>query len=360
MFDWITDQLLLRRLKAAIPDVNALPEPARSSLDSALRYNIEGRGLRERHFQRHGVRVPAVFSLQMLTACNLRCEGCHVSGGEVPKSFDRELHYAYLEEIEQLGCRMVLLIGGEPMILADEVFALAARFPRITFLLFTNGTLWTPERLDQLATTRNLVPMVSVEGDQSFTEERRGRMAFERSRLLQAELARRHILHGISVMVYDRNVDHLEQSGFLQNLFPSPHHFAFFMAYTARGACSSFAPVDPLRLDAFNKTAIRARESLRLPILLLPHDEMRFLEGCGGARLIVHMNADNSLALCPYTYDGVIGRPAAGKIMETLAEIQSQRGVDKSCAGLMANIPHHRKVVPIYPTVEIGVVEGRL
>jgi MoaA/NifB/PqqE/SkfB family radical SAM enzyme len=251
--------------------------------------------------------------------------------------------------MEKLGCRLVLLIGGEPMILADEVFAMADRFPKITFLVFTNGTLWTPKRLDQLAEFSNLVPMISVEGERTSTEERRGNMAFSRCLELQAELARRNLLHGISVMVHDRNIEHIEQADFLEALFPSPLHFAFFMAYTARGACASFAPVPPQQLEAFYRAVVRRREQRGSPILFLPHDEMKFLEGCGGARLLVHMNADSSLALCPYTYDDVIGRPAAGQIMQTLAEIQGSTGIDRNCSGLHANTHHYRHVVPIHP-----------
>lgn len=349
MINWLTNELLLRKLSAAIPSVSSLPQPARTSLESGLKHYLEGRQLRERHYRQHGVRVPAVFSLQMLTACNLRCEGCHVSGGEVPERFDRALYHAHLDELDKAGCRMVLLIGGEPMILADEVFAIAERFPTITFLLFTNGTLWTPQRLDRLTELHNLVPMISVEGEKTLTEERRGHMAFARSAALQSELARRNIFHGLSVMVHDRNVDHLEASGFLQNLFPSPHHFAFFMAYTARGACSSFSPVPTLRLEAFYRAVVKHRETQGAPILFLPHDEMKFLEGCGGARLLAHMNDDSSLALCPYTYDGIIGRPGAGEILKTLAEVQARSGVERGCAGLQANAPHYRHVVPIHP-----------
>ncbi len=349
MINWLTNELLLRKLSAAIPSVSALTQPARRSLESGLKNYLEGRNLRERHYRQKGVRVPAVFSLQMLTACNLRCEGCHVSGGEIPESFDRALYHAHLEEMEKMGCRLVLLIGGEPMILADEVFAMAKRFPKITFLVFTNGTLWTAKRLDQLAEFSNLVPMISVEGERASTEERRGNMAFSRCVELQAELARRNLLHGISVMVHDRNIEHIEQANFLEALFPSPHHFAFFMAYTARGACSSFAPVPPQQLEAFYCAVVQRREQRGSPILFLPHDEMKFLEGCGGARLLVHMNADSSLALCPYTYDDVIGRPAAGKIMQTLAEIQGGTGIDRNCSGLHANMPHYRHVVPIHP-----------
>lgn len=83
-------------------------------------------------------------------------------------------------------------------------------------------------------------------------------------------------------------------------------------------------------------------------MLFLPQDEMKFLDGCGGARLLVHMNADNSLALCPYTYDRVIGRPAAGQIMQTLTRFQARVGIDQGCAGLQANVTHHPSGVPIW------------
>jgi organic radical activating enzyme len=349
MINWLTNELLLRKMSNSIPSVRSLKQPARRSLESGLKNYLDGRKLRERQYRESGVRVPAVFSLQMLTACNLRCEGCHVSGGDVPETFDRALYSSYLAEMEKAGCRMVLLIGGEPMILADEVFSMAENFPKITFLLFTNGTLWTTNRIERLMGLPNLVPMLSFEGEKALTEDRRGVMAFARSQDFQAELSIRNIFHGISVMIHDRNVDHVENAGFLENLFPTPHNFTFFMAYTARGACSSFSPVQPKRLESFYRSVVKRRKEHGSPMLFLPHDEMEFLEGCGGARLLVHMNSDASLALCPYTYDDVIGRPAAGEIMKTLSEVQKRIGVDSSCSGLQANSPYYSNVVPIYP-----------
>ena len=65
MINWLTNELLLRKLSAAIPSVSALAQPARRSLESGLKNYLEGRNLRERHYRQKGVRVPAVFSLQM-------------------------------------------------------------------------------------------------------------------------------------------------------------------------------------------------------------------------------------------------------------------------------------------------------
>ena len=223
------------------------------------------------------------------------------------------------------------------MLLSEEVFAFAETFPSMTFLVFTNGILWKDEHLDRLERAGNLVPMISVEGDRELTNARRGERVFERLSDFQEKLAARQILHGISVMVHSTNADYLREQSFLTGIFDSPHHFAFYMAYTARGPCASFSPLHPLDMARFYEDVIEAREKRGIPILFLPQDEMEFLDGCGGSRLLVHLNSDFSLARCPYTYDDVVAEPGYESIIGALQNVQSGCGVEPTCLGLDMN-----------------------
>ena len=72
-----------------------------------------------------------------------------------------------------LGISFILLAGGEPL-KRPEVLERAAETRGVIFPVFTNGTLLSGDILGLFGRSRNLIPVVSVEGDKHQTDSRRG------------------------------------------------------------------------------------------------------------------------------------------------------------------------------------------
>ena len=67
----------------------------------------------------------------------------------------------------------MLIAGGEPL-LREGLLDLTAQTPEILFLLFTNATLLDDATVEKLKTQPHVVPILSLEGDETFTDARRG------------------------------------------------------------------------------------------------------------------------------------------------------------------------------------------
>jgi MoaA/NifB/PqqE/SkfB family radical SAM enzyme len=104
-------------------------------------------------------RIPLKGTLELTYRCNLRCAHCYLTQadtiGEIIRK-NRELSTeeirTIIDQIVEEGCLFLLLTGGEPLLRSD--FAEIYRYAKqkgLLVVLFTNGTLLTPELADLLA-----------------------------------------------------------------------------------------------------------------------------------------------------------------------------------------------------------------
>jgi sulfatase maturation enzyme AslB (radical SAM superfamily) len=120
-----------------------------------------------------------------------------------------------LEQAGELGVSFVLLAGGEPLLRAD-ILDVTLRFPEIIFPLFTNGTLLSGKILDKLQPQKHVIPILSMEGWERETDERRGRGVFRNSLKAMQKLRDRNIFFGISLTVTRDNLDLVTGDSFIE------------------------------------------------------------------------------------------------------------------------------------------------
>ena len=76
-------------------------------------------------------------------------------------------------QAEALGVGFILLAGGEPLTRMDVLLE-AGRHRDLLFPVFTNGTMLTHDYLKLFSSSRNLLPVLSIEGGRMITDARRG------------------------------------------------------------------------------------------------------------------------------------------------------------------------------------------
>ena len=103
-------------------------------------------------------------------------------------------------EADDLDISFILLAGGEPMIRRDIIEA-AGKCPNILFPVFTNGTFMDERYFGLFDRCRNLVPIMSIEGEKETTDARRGTGVYDRLIANMDELHRRGLIFGASVTV---------------------------------------------------------------------------------------------------------------------------------------------------------------
>jgi radical SAM protein with 4Fe4S-binding SPASM domain len=121
-----------------------------------------------------GQRVPLQGGIDITSRCNLRCAHCYIQGISLKE--EHELTYAEIcrifDQIADEGCFWLLITGGEPLLRPDfaDIYHYAKR-KGFLIILFTNGTLLTPEIADLLYEEKPLKIEISLYGMTAATYE---------------------------------------------------------------------------------------------------------------------------------------------------------------------------------------------
>ena len=139
--------------------------------------------------------VASVVQLIPTEACNLRCPFCN-QWGENGYFFDgvRPVQHMDEDSLVQLmrrlspGDSLISVHGGEPFVYKhiDTLLDLL-REQQFDVIFTTNGTLLKP-RLEQLAKIRNLMFLLSIDGDEPAHDKVRGKGTFKKAKDAMAEL----------------------------------------------------------------------------------------------------------------------------------------------------------------------------
>ena len=145
-----------------------------------------------------GLDVPPFLISSISTACNLSCKGCYARingiaadpGKSQRETMSPEEWKQVFTEAADLGINFSLLAGGEPMMRKD-ILEKVAEVKDMIFPIFTNGTLIGPSYMEFLKKHLNMVPVISIEGTEHGTDERRGKDMFRRAMMSTGMRAQR-------------------------------------------------------------------------------------------------------------------------------------------------------------------------
>lgn len=254
-----------------------------------------------------GLHVPPFLIASITANCNLFCAGCYAranqscaGAGIAGKQLGADKWGRLFEEAESLGVCFILLAGGEPLLRPDVLEAAAAR-PGIIFPVFTNGTLMGGQALALFDAHRNLVPIVSIEGEREATDARRGPGVYDRVAEAMEALKERKVLFGASITVTKENAGAVTDERFVSALRERGCGIAFYVEYVPADETShESAPGDAeRRLLADNLEKLRERVDMLF--ISFPGDE-KLTGGCLAAgRGFMHINADGSVEPCPFS-----------------------------------------------------------
>lgn len=141
-------------------------------------YNFGWRGMRsvQKFKQRlkHGEYFPPFLYISVLNSCNLRCQGCWVDVAAKQEKIPAEDLHRLIREASEAGNSFFGILGGEPF-MYKGLLDILAEHSDCYFQIFTNGQLITDDLAKQMRQMGNVTPLVSVEGNEIISDERRGR-----------------------------------------------------------------------------------------------------------------------------------------------------------------------------------------
>lgn len=258
-------------------------------------------------FASKGENVPPFLISSISSSCNLFCKGCYArenkSCGESLQNqqMTSERWESIFNEAKELGVSFILLAGGEPFMRKD-VIEKAAKLKEIMFPIFTNGTMFNDEYIKLFDKNRNLVPMLSIEGDSNQTDSRRGEGTYEILMKIMDKLKEKGILYGASVTVTTENFNTVSSKAFFDKLYNKGCRALLFVEYVPVTAATKYlAPTDCER-----EVVECGQQKLRVQyedaiFLSFPGDE-KYSGGCLAAgRGFFHINVDGSAEPCPFS-----------------------------------------------------------
>jgi MoaA/NifB/PqqE/SkfB family radical SAM enzyme len=254
-----------------------------------------------RYWSDKGVQVPAVMIISVTNRCNLQCVGCYARAlhrNPASEMGEPELR-KIIRDARALGVAIIFLAGGEPLIRSD-VLKITGDFPDIIFPLFTNGVLLDDERFRILKRQKNVIPVLSLEGYQDETDDRRGNGVYERLRITIRKIKRLGIFWGISFTVTSLNFSLVVNEGYIKNLLVEGCRAFFFVEYVPVRDDTEGLVLTEEQKAQMVRLVNGFRSQIAGLFVMFPGDEEEYGGCLSAGRGFVHVNADGGLEPCPF------------------------------------------------------------
>lgn len=202
-------------------------------------YNFGYKGMRsigrfEKRLKR-GEYFPAFLFLSVTNACNLTCQGCWVSQSNPPKEIAPDTLNNIINECKKQGSFFFGILGGEPL-LYDGLFEIFEQHPESYFLLFTNGTMITDAVAKEMRRIGNISPLISIEGLEKVSDERRGGdNVYAQSMMGLANCRKNQLVIGVCTSVCKSNIDELATERFVNDIAAMGAHYLWYYIYRPVG-----------------------------------------------------------------------------------------------------------------------------
>ncbi|MBR1854588.1 MAG: radical SAM protein [Lachnospiraceae bacterium] len=254
-----------------------------------------------------GEHIPPFLIASITSKCNLHCAGCYsrcnhatVDSAPVSQLADREWAKIF-EEADELGISFILLAGGEPM-LRRGVIEAAGEKQNILFPIFTNGTFMDEPYFELFDRCRNLIPIMSIEGEREVTDSRRGAGVYDKLMDNMDEFHKRGLIFGGSVTVTTQNIKDVSSEAFLSKLAERGCKAVIFVEFVpVTEEAAELAPGEAEREYLQREIRRLRKDGPEMVYISFPGDE-KSSGGCVAAgRGFFHINSHGGAEPCPFS-----------------------------------------------------------
>jgi len=250
---------------------------------------------------REGVNVPPIIIYSITERCNLHCKGCYAQSlhNLTAPEMSTEKMRATIQEAKDLGVSFMVLAGGEPLV-RREILNIIGEFKEMIFFVFTNGTLINDVLADRMKRLRNLVPIISLEGNRAETDLRRGSGVFQNLTKVISRLKKRGVFFGTSITLTSKNFNTVTDGQLVRDLNDAGCQLYFFMEYTPIDSTTADWEVTEEQRKIMAERVASFRKIFSALFINLPDDEKDFGGCLSSGRGFVHISAQGDIEPCPF------------------------------------------------------------
>jgi len=265
-----------------------------------LAYQKRAVMIREKNY-RKGLVVPAVIMFSLTQRCNLTCSGCYMQEQRRTRSPELSLDQirSLVNQSVDLGVSFFVFAGGEPLIRSDDIMTLAREFPMMISAVYTNGTLITDDLATALSRLKNIVPIISVEGEEEETDSRRSSGVYAAAMHSFSLLKQNGVFFGCSVTVTRENFKTVTGDQFITTMIGYGCRLITYVEYVPVKCGTEELVLSGLQHDELNLKTGEFQGRYPALFLAFPGDESSF-DGCLSAgRGFIHVSPSGDLEPCP-------------------------------------------------------------
>jgi MoaA/NifB/PqqE/SkfB family radical SAM enzyme len=217
---------------------------------------------------KRGEYFPPFLYLSIINSCNLRCQGCWVDVEAKRETIDLATLNKTIRDAKAHGNTFFGILGGEPF-MHPEVMEIFASHRDAYFQVFTNGQFITEKVAEELRKLGNVTPLVSIEGREIVSDERRGKKdVFNKTIRGLENCINARLLTGVATSLCKTNIDELLTEQWLRELINRGAHYVWYHSYRPVGPkMSQELALTPEQLVRIRRFVVEMRA--KMPIAMI-------------------------------------------------------------------------------------------
>ena len=223
---------------------------------------------------KRGEYFPPFLYLSILNSCILRCQGCWVDVAAERTELDLETLNRTIQDAQAHGNSFFGLLGGEPF-MHPQLLDLLAAHPGCYFQIFTNGQFITEKVATRLSEIGNATPLISIEGFEQSSDERRGnKEVLNRTLRGLDHCLKAGLLTGVATSVCQTNIEELLTEAWLRQLVARGVHYVWYHTYRPVGPkMNPQLALRPDQLVRVRKFVVEMRTKVPIAIIDAYYDD---------------------------------------------------------------------------------------
>ena len=265
--------------------------------------NLSGWPKQEENRKKYNCNIPWAILLDPTSACNLHCTGCWAAeyGNKLNLTFE-EID-SIIQQGKELGIYMYIYTGGEPLVRKKDLIRLCEKHDDCMFLCFTNATLIDEAFAEEMLRVKNFIPAISLEGDETSTDSRRGKGTYQKVRRAMELLHEKRLPYGISSCYTSVNYDAITSEEYYDSLIEMGAYFIWYFHYMPVGndAAPELLPNPEQREAVYHR--IRHLRAAKPLFAMDFQNDAEYVGGCiAGGKRYLHINANGDVDPCVFIH----------------------------------------------------------
>jgi len=245
--------------------------------------------------------VPRLLLIDPTTSCNLKCKGCWARDYKKNVNLSFEKLDELIRDAGRLGVIQVLFTGGEPLMRKKDILALVEKHRKMTFGMFTNGTLIDEEFASEMARLGNINAFLSIEGFRDETDARRGAGVYDRVISAMDLLKKNDIAFGFSTCYHAENYKIVTSDRFLDLMREKGAWLGWLFNYLPIGSDADISLCCNASQRAYVKEKIDAyRKKHHFLIIDFANNGHKSFGCVAAGNDYAHINASGDLEPCAF------------------------------------------------------------